>query len=139
MNEQNYTAQKVKLSTWKTILGCTGNHTKFFALILGSGMALGLMQLFASFLNMYLIDHFVAIRSLEGFPPIAVLVVLVQLSYAFLAYGFCYGAGRLEGHLSADIHYFENLGQELREYFNQLIPQKPSSARKRLGINNLKG
>ena len=37
------------------------------------------------------------------------------------------------------IHYFENLGQELREYFNQLIPQKPSSARKRLGINNLKG
>lgn len=29
MNEQNYAAQKVKLSTWKTILGCTGNHMKF--------------------------------------------------------------------------------------------------------------
>ena len=85
MNEQNYAAQKVKLSTWKTILGCTGNHMKFFALILGSGMALGLMQLFASFLNMYLIDHFLQTRNLKGFPPSAVLVVLVQLSYAFLA------------------------------------------------------
>lgn len=122
MNEQNYAAQKVKLSTWKTILGCTGNHMKFFALILGSGMALGLMQLFASFLNMYLIDHFLQTRNLKGFPPIAVLVVLVQLSYAFLAYGFCYGAGRLEGHLSADLrlYAFEKLQTMSFSYFDKM-------------------
>ena len=80
------------------------------------------MQLFASFLNMYLIDHFLQTRNLKGFPPIAVLVVLVQLSYAFLAYGFCYGAGRLEGHLSADLrlYAFEKLQTMSFSYFDKM-------------------
>lgn len=37
------------------------------------------------------------------------------------------------------IHYFENLGQELHEYFGQLLPEQPDVAKKRLGINHLKG
>ena len=37
------------------------------------------------------------------------------------------------------IHYFENLGQELHEYFGQLLPEQSFTAKKRLGINNLKG
>ena len=36
------------------------------------------------------------------------------------------------------IHYFENLGQELREYFGQLLPEQPHTVKKRLGINQLK-
>ena len=64
MTEQNYSAQKVKLSTWRTILSGAGNHRRYFRMILLSGMALGLMQLFASFLNRYIIDHFVEENSL---------------------------------------------------------------------------
>lgn len=122
MTEQNYSAQKVKLSTWRTILSGAGNHRRYFLMILLSGMALGLMQLFASFLNMYIIDHFVERNSLQGFIPIGILVVLVQLSYAFLAYGFCYGAGRLEGHLSADIRLngFRKLQTMSFSYFDKM-------------------
>ena len=36
------------------------------------------------------------------------------------------------------IHYFQNLGKELDEYFGQEFPVKEFSGRKRLGINNLK-
>ena len=36
------------------------------------------------------------------------------------------------------IHYFQNLGQELDEYFGNLLPEKQFSGRKSFGINNLK-
>ena len=36
------------------------------------------------------------------------------------------------------IHYFEQLGRELSEYFDGLFPEIPMEDRKRLGINNLK-
>lgn len=37
------------------------------------------------------------------------------------------------------IHYFKHLGQELHEYFGQLLPEQPDVAKKGLGINHLKG
>lgn len=67
MQEQNYGQQKIKLSTWKTILSQAGRHTNLFAIILSCGMALGLMKLFASLLNMYIIDLLGNGRSSRGF------------------------------------------------------------------------
>lgn len=103
MHEQDYQNRKIKLSTWKTILHAAGNRNQFFLRILLCGMAMGLMQLFSSLLNMHIIDHFLERQMLEGFIPIAALVVLIQLLYAFLAYGFCFGAGLLESHLTSDV------------------------------------
>lgn len=36
------------------------------------------------------------------------------------------------------IHYFQNLGREMDEYFGELFPEKQLKGRKNLGINNLK-
>lgn len=36
------------------------------------------------------------------------------------------------------IHYFQNLGREMDEYFDDLFPEKQLTGRKNLGINNLK-
>lgn len=36
------------------------------------------------------------------------------------------------------IHYFQNLGREMDEYFGSLFPEKNLTGRKNLGINNLK-
>jgi DNA-binding transcriptional LysR family regulator len=36
------------------------------------------------------------------------------------------------------IHYFENLGRELGEYFGEMFPETEFEGRKNLGINNLK-
>lgn len=52
MQEQNYTQQKIKLSTWKTILSQAGHHANLFAIILSCGMALGIARLMESLLNM---------------------------------------------------------------------------------------
>lgn len=122
MQEQNYGQQKIKLSTWKTILSQAGRHTNLFAIILSCGMALGLMKLFASLLNMYIIDHFMERQQLQGFLPVAVAVVLVQLIYAGLAYGFCVGAGRLEAHLTADVRHraFEKLQTMSFSYYDKM-------------------
>ncbi len=105
MNEQNYDKKKIRLSTWKTILR-QGNHRgSLFALILSCGMALGVVRVLGQLLNAYLIDHFMAQRQLAGFLPAAVLVILLQVLYAALGYGFCMGAGKLEAHLTADVRY----------------------------------
>lgn len=36
------------------------------------------------------------------------------------------------------INYFQNLGRELDEFFEEMFPEKPLEGRKNLGINNLK-
>jgi hypothetical protein len=36
------------------------------------------------------------------------------------------------------IHYFENLGRELGEYFGEMFPETEFEGQKNLGINNLK-
>lgn len=122
MQEQNYSQQKIKLSTWKTILSQAPNHGHLFAIILSCGMALGLMKLFASLLNMHIIDHFLEPGRLEGFGLVAAAVVLVELIYAGLAYGFCLGAGHLESHLTADVRHsaFEKLQTMSFSYFDKM-------------------
>lgn len=122
MQEQSYAQQKIKLSTWKTILSQAGHHANLFAIILSCGMALGLMKLFASLLNMYIIDHFMEPGQLAGFGLMAVAVVLVQMIYAALAYGFCLAAGHLESHLTADVRYraFEKLQTMSFSYYDKM-------------------
>ena len=85
-------------------------------------MAMGLMQLFSSLLNMHIIDHFLEQQLLEGFVWIAILVVLVQILYAFLAYGFCFGAGQLESHLTSDVREacFEKLQTMSFSYYDKM-------------------
>ena len=121
MQEQNYQAQKIKLSTWRQILQGSGRHKKYFIMILAGGMAMGFANVFASLVNMYIIDHFLSSMQLQGFVPIAVLVVLVQLFYALTAFGFGSGAGRLEAHLTADVRFrcFEKLQTMSFSYFDQ--------------------
>ena len=122
MQEQNYSQQKIKLSTWKTILSQAPNHGNLFVVILSCGMALGLMKLFASLLNMHIIDHFMEAGQLQGFGPVAAAVVLVQLIYAALAYGFCLAAGHLESHLTADVRCraFEKLQTMSFSYYDKM-------------------
>jgi DNA-binding transcriptional LysR family regulator len=36
------------------------------------------------------------------------------------------------------INYFQHLGREMKEYFEEIFPEKPAEDRKSLGINNLK-
>ena len=103
MQEQDYQKQKIKLSTWKTILHQAGQYKRYFLIIMVCGMALGIMKLLSSLLNMHIIDHFMEAHQLEGFVPIAILVVLIQLIYAGLSYGYFLMAGRLETHLTADV------------------------------------
>lgn len=122
MHEQDNSQQKIKLSTWKTILHEAGTHRKYFILIITCGMALGIMNLLASLLNMHIIDHFMEQHQLAGFVPVAILVVLIQLVYAFLALGFCNGAGRLETHLTADVRMrtFEKLQTMSFSYYDKM-------------------
>ena len=86
MQEQNYTQQKIKLSTWKTILSQAGHHANLFAIILSCGMALGIARLMESLLNMYIIDHFVEPGQLHGFGVAAAVVLFVHMLYACLLY-----------------------------------------------------
>lgn len=122
MHEQDYQNKKIKLSTWRTILHSANSRSRFFVRILLCGMAMGLMQLFSSLLNMHIIDHFLEQQLLEGFVWIAILVVLVQILYAFLAYGFCFGAGQLESHLTSDVREacFEKLQTMSFSYYDKM-------------------
>lgn len=122
MHEQDYQNKKIKLSTWRTILYSANSRSRFFVRILLCGMAMGLMQLFSSLLNMHIIDHFLEQQLLEGFVWIAILVVLVQILYAFLAYGFCFGAGQLESHLTSDVREacFEKLQTMSFSYYDKM-------------------
>lgn len=122
MHEQDYQNKKIKLSTWRTILHFANSRSRFFVRILLCGMAMGLMQLFSSLLNMHIIDHFLEQQLLEGFVWIAILVVLVQILYAFLAYGFCFGAGQLESHLTSDVREacFEKLQTMSFSYYDKM-------------------
>lgn len=121
MQEQNYHKQKIRLSTWSTLLQNTGRHRKYFIMILACGMAMGFANVFASLVNMYIIDHFLTTMQLQGFVPIAILVVLVQLLYALTAFGFGSGAGRLEAHLTADVRFrcFKKLQTMSFSYFDK--------------------
>lgn len=103
MQEQDYQKQKIKLSTWKTILKQAGQYKRYFVIIMVCGMALGIFKLFSSLLNMYIIDAFMETHQLNGFVPVAILVVMLQLIYAGLSYGYFIMAGRLETHLTADV------------------------------------
>lgn len=103
MTEKDYQKSKIKLSTWKTLLSQERHRFKYFAIIIACGMLLGILDLCASLLNMRAIDDYIAVGSLEGFGGYAALIVLVQLGFAFLAFGFCTAAGRLEGHMTADL------------------------------------
>lgn len=122
MHEQDYQNKKIKLSTWKTILYAANSRETYFLRILLCGMAMGLMQLFSSLLNMHIIDHFLERQKLDGFIPIAILVVTVQILYAFLAYGFCFGAGLLESHLISDVRErcFEKLQTMSFSYYDKM-------------------
>ncbi len=122
MHEQDYQNKKIKLSTWRTILHSANSRSRFFVRILLCGLAMGLMQLFSSLLNMHIIDHFLEQQLLEGFVWIAILVVLVQILYAFLAYGFCFGAGQLESHLTSDVREacFEKLQTMSFSYYDKM-------------------
>ena len=121
MQEQNYQKQKIKLSTWRQLLEGEGHRRKYFILILVCGMAMGLCNVLSSLLNMYVMDHFLAARRLQGFVPVAALVVLTQLGYAVTAYGFGSGAGKLESHLTADVRFrcFEKLQTMSFSYFDK--------------------
>lgn len=121
MQEQSYQKQKIKLSTWRQLLEQEGHRKKYFILILACGMAMGVSNVLSSLLNMYIIDHFLATKQLQGFIPIAVLVVLTQLCYAVTAYGFGSGAGKLEAHLTADVRFrcFEKLQTMSFSYFDK--------------------
>lgn len=103
MQEQDYGKQKIKISTWKTILGQCRSRWKYFIVIIGCGMAIGGMDLISSLLSMWCIDKFISRYTLEGFPLYAVGIVAVQLLFAFCSLAFCLAAGRLEGHMTADI------------------------------------
>ena len=56
MTEKDYQKSKIKLSTWKTLLSQERHRFKYFAIIIACGMALGVLDLCASLLNMRAID-----------------------------------------------------------------------------------
>lgn len=121
MNEQNFDKHKIKLSTWKTILS-HGNHTApLFFVIIFCGCALGTVQVLTRLLDSYLIDHFMAAHQLAGFIPAAILVVLLQLGFAAIAFGFSSAAGRLETYLTTDVRYkaFEKLQTMSFSYYDK--------------------
>ncbi|MDD6022846.1 MAG: ABC transporter ATP-binding protein [Oscillospiraceae bacterium] len=121
MNEQSFDKQRIRLSTWKTILRHGNHRGKLFLQIILCGMTLGTVRVLGQLLNTFLIDKFMTPNTLSGFLPAAIAVLMVQILYAFLAFGFLSGAGKLESHLTADVRMaaFEKLQTMSFSYYDK--------------------
>lgn len=101
--ERDYQNQKLSVSTWKKILSFAVIRKKYIILILACGMMTGIIDLVSSLVSIWAIDGFIEAGTLDGLPYYMAVSLSIQLLFAVFTYGFATGAGRLEGHLTADI------------------------------------
>ena len=104
MNEDtDYEGKKINPKTWRTILSFAANRKKAFLLIVGGGMAAGIIDTAMSFMSRWAIDGFMIPGSREHLGLFAFCALGLQILMAVLTLIYCRAAGRLEATLSADV------------------------------------
>ncbi|MDR3148497.1 MAG: ABC transporter ATP-binding protein/permease [Oscillospiraceae bacterium] len=122
MTEKDFQAQKIKLSTWKILIGYAAKRKKTFMIVGLGGIIWGLADLSMSFMTMFAIDRFMTPGVLDGFPVFAVLFTMIQtVMMGAFTYVVCAAAGSLEANLSSDTRrvLFEKLQTLSFSYYDK--------------------
>lgn len=103
IQEQDYTAQKVNLRTWRKILGYAAENKKYIFIAVGFGMLTGILDLCTNYISMWAIDGFITPKTTERLPLFIVASIFIQLCFGLFTLMFVQACGKLEAHLSEDI------------------------------------
>lgn len=103
IQEQDYSARKVDLKTWRKILGYAANNKKYIFIAVFFGMLTGILDLCTNYVSMWAIDGFISPKNTERLPIFIIVAVLIQIGFALFTILFVQACGKLEAHLSADI------------------------------------
>ena len=94
--EQDFTAKKIDLKLWKRLYSYILRSPKALAVILGSLLAVALIDILYPLLSSYAIDHFIVPGTMVGLIPYAVVYLLVIVVQGAGVAAFITMAGRVE-------------------------------------------
>ena len=103
IQEQDYTAQKVNLKTWRKILGYAAENKKYIFIAVGFGMLTGILDLCTNYVSMWAIDGFITPKTTERLPLFIIASIFIHLCFGLFTLMFVQACGKLEAHLSEDI------------------------------------
>lgn len=112
---------KIKLNTWKKIMGIVFRSKKHITLLLTYASMIAILDVIIPLLNRYAIDTFFVANDYATWPYFVIVNIVFAAMFGLVIWGFIYEAGMIEAETSYELRRqaFKNLQRLSFSYFDK--------------------